>query len=316
MMIPMHLYLPIAGNSVNVLAVLGLGGAVGLLSGIFGVGGGFLMTPLLIMLGIPPTVAAASDSNQIVGASTSGTLAHFRLGNVDFKMGLLLLAGGVIGGTGGVRIIKILRELGNADFLINLTYVIMLGIIGGYMFIESLQSLRSAKGTMPEPATTSEPRKKKSLYATIVNGLPWQMDFQRSGVRLSIVMPLALGGLVGVLAAIMGVGGGFIMVPVMVYLLRMPMHVVVGTSLFQILFTCVNVTIMQAWENHTVDFVLALLLLLGSSVGAQVGAKMGKKLNGDQLKILLASLVLLVMVKMLHQLLARPDVLLAYIGGH
>ncbi len=306
-----HLYLPIAGNSVNTLLILGLGGAVGLLSGIFGVGGGFLMTPLLIMFGIPPTVAAASDSNQIVGASTSGTVAHFRLGNVDFKMGLLLLIGGVVGGTAGVQIIKVLRQLGNADFLINLTYVLMLGIIGSYMFAESLQSMRKAQIETP-----SHRVKKESLYGRMSKILPWQMEFPRSGVRLSALMPLVLGTLVGILAAIMGVGGGFIMVPVMVYLLRMPMHVVVGTSLFQILFTCINVTIMQAWRNHTVDFILALLLLIGSSIGAQVGAKLGKKLRGDQLKILLASLVLVVMFKMLYELLARPEVLLAYLGGH
>lgn len=311
MSIPFHLYLPIAGNSVNLLLILGLGGAVGLLSGIFGVGGGFLMTPLLIMFGIPPTVAAASDSNQIVGASTSGTLAHFRLGNVDFRMGLLLLTGGVVGGTVGVQIIKVLRQLGNADFLITVTYVLMLGIVGSYMFAESLQSMRKTQQYVPASGV-----KKKSLYGRIVRRLPWQMEFKRSGVRVSLLMPLILGTLVGVLAAIMGVGGGFIMVPVMVYLLRMPMHVVVGTSLFQILFTCINVTIMQAWKNHTVDFILALLLLIGSSVGAQAGAKLGKKLRGDQLKILLASLVLLVMGKMLYELLAKPEVLLAYVGGH
>ena len=312
MNIPLHMYLPIAGNSVNIAAILGLGGAVGLLSGIFGVGGGFLMTPLLIMLGIPPTVAAASDSNQIVGASTSGTLAHFRLGNVDFKMGLLLLVGGVAGGSVGVRIIKLLRAMGNADFLINVTYVLMLGLVGGYMFFESLQSLRAPRaGAASRPAPAGE-----SLYERCIRSMPWQTDFPRSGVRLSLLMPLGLGALVGVLAAIMGVGGGFIMVPVMVYLLRMPMHVVVGTSLFQILFTCVNVTIMQSIENHTVDFILALLLLIGSSVGAQVGTRIGKKLQGDQLKILLATLVLAVMGKMLFDLLARPDVLLAYAGGH
>jgi uncharacterized membrane protein YfcA len=311
MSIPLHLYLPIAGNSVNMLVILGLGGAVGLLSGIFGVGGGFLMTPLLIMFGIPPTVAAASDSNQIVGASTSGTLAHFRLGNVDFKMGLLLLAGGVAGGTLGVQIIKVLRQLGNADFLINVSYVLMLGIIGSYMFAESLQSMRKTQGRTHAPGV-----RKESLYGRMVKILPWQMEFKRSGVRLSVLMVLTLGILVGILAAIMGVGGGFIMVPVMVYMLRMPMHVVVGTSLFQILFTCMNVTIMQAWRNHTVDFILALVLLIGSSIGAQLGAKLGKKLRGDQLKILLASLVLVVMVKMLYGLLARPEVLLAYVGGH
>ncbi len=304
-----HLYLPIAGNSVNVLLIFAMGGLVGILSGIFGVGGGFLMTPLLIMAGIPPTVAAASDSNQIVGASTSGTLAHYRLGNVDVKMGIVLLIGGVIGGTMGVQVIKILRQLGNADFLIKVTYVLMLGFVGFYMFVESLQALKKDKVAVVAA-------KKESKYARLVNKLPWQVDFDKSGIRLSILMPLVLGTFVGVLAAIMGVGGGFIMVPVMVYLLRMPMHVVVGTSLFQILFTCINVTIMQSYTNHTVDFILALILLLGSTLGAQFGAKISKRLKGDQLKIFLASLVLLVMVKMLFDLLITPHVMLAYKGGH
>ena len=304
----LHLYLPIAGNSVNVILVFGLGAIVGILSGIFGVGGGFLMTPLLIMIGIPPTVAAASDSNQIVGASTSGTLAHYKMGNVDFKMGILLLIGGVSGGTLGVQLIKVLRQAGNADFLIQVTYVLMLGFVGVYMFVESLQALKKKK--------VSRVSKKESSYAKLVKRLPWQTNFEKSGIRLSILMPLVLGGFVGVLAAIMGVGGGFIMVPVMVYLLRMPMHVVVGTSLFQILFTCINVTIMQSYTNHTVDFILAVILLLGSTLGAQFGAKLSKRLKGDQLKILLASIVLVVMVKMSLDLLLPPNVLLAYTGGH
>lgn len=305
----LHLYLPIAGNSINIAVIFSIGGFIGLLSGIFGVGGGFLMTPLLMMLGIPPTVAAASDSSQIVGASTSGTLAHYRMGNVDFKMGILLLIGGVLGGTAGVQLIKLLRAMGNADFLITITYVVMLGVVGGYMLLESLQGLRVVKEAQPVT-------KKESGYAKLVKKLPFQTHFEKSGIELSILMPLILGVLVGVLAAIMGVGGGFIMVPVMVYLLRMPMHVVVGTSLFQILFTCINVTIMQAASNHTVDFLLALILLLGSTIGVQFGAKISKKLKGDQLKILLAILVLLVMFKMLFSLLLTPDILLAYKGGH
>jgi len=306
-----HMYLPIAGNSVNILMIFGLGAGVGLLSGIFGVGGGFLMTPLLMMFGIPATVAAASDSNQIVGASTSGTLAHWRLGNVDFKMGFLLLIGGILGGTLGVQIIKVLRAMGNADFLISITYVLMLGGVGSYMFIESLQAMKKKEA----PVVTAAP-KKESTYARLLKKLPMQTKFVKSGIEISLLLPLILGTLVGVLAAIMGVGGGFIMVPVMVYMLRMPMHVVVGTSLFQILFTCINVTIMQSWSNHTVDFILALLLLLGSTIGAQVGTKLSKKLKGDQLKILLASLVLLVCVKMLADLLLPPDILLSYKGGH
>lgn len=308
----LNLYLPIAGNSINVLLLFGLGGAVGFLSGLFGVGGGFLMTPLLIMAGIPSTVAAASDSNQIVAASTSGSYAHYRMGNVDFKMGLLLLVGGVIGGTLGVQLIKVLMALGNADFVIKITYVVMLGVVGLYMFLESLQSMRKKEAVEVRRAEPSKP----SRYARLIQALPWQMRFDKSGVTFSAILPLFLGSLVGILAAIMGVGGGFIMVPVMVYMLRMPMHVVVGTSLFQILFTCINVTVMQAITNHTVDLVLALILLVGSTLGAQVGAKISGRLKADQLKILLASIVLLVMVQMLVSLLLTPDLLLGFKGGH
>jgi len=310
----LHMYLPIAGNSVNIFLILGLGGFVGLLSGIFGVGGGFLMTPLLMMFGIPPTVAAASDSNQIVGASTSGTLAHMRLGNVDIPMGVMLLIGGIGGGTLGVQIIKLLRAMGNADFLIAITYVIMLGGVGGYMFWESLQGLKKEKdGAIQEKV---QPVKEPSNQKTLIQRLPFQYKFEKSGCEISMLLPLGFGVLVGILAAIMGVGGGFIMVPVMVYMLRMPMHVVVGTSLFQILFTCVNVTVMQAWSNHTVDFVLAVLLLLGSTIGAQIGTAVSRRLKADQLKIMLASLVLLVCVKMMAGLLMTPEIMVALKGGH
>jgi uncharacterized membrane protein YfcA len=261
------------------------------------------------MIGIPPTIAAASDSNQIVAASSSGTYAHARAGTVDFKMGFLLLLGGIGGGSVGVYFIKLLRAMGNADFVITVTYVVMLGSIGGYMFAESLRSLRLGPAAPREEA-------RQSLYARLVNSLPWQTEFPRSSVRMSILLPLFLGVLVGILAAIMGVGGGFIMVPVMVYLLRMPMHVVVGTSLFQILFTCINVTILQARLNHTVDFVLALILLCGSVIGAQLGAVTSKRLKADQLKILLALIVLGVTAKMLLGLLMTPEHLLSYRGGH
>ncbi len=306
------IYLPVAANSVNALLLVGLGGVVGFLSGLFGVGGGFLLTPLLIMIGIPPTVAAASDSNQIVAASASGTYAHARGGTVDFKMGILMLIGGIIGGTLGVRLIQVLRAMGEANFVITITYVVMLGTIGSYMFYDSLRGLRKT----PTAPTAEQATRKPSIYARVVNGLPWQVEFRRSGIRLSILMPLVLGGLVGVLSAIMGVGGGFIMVPVMVYLLRMPMHVVVGTSLFQILFTCTNVTVMQAWMNHTVDFILALLLLIGSVIGAQIGARVSKRLKADQLKILMSVIVLVVMGKMLLGLLIPPDIMVSYPGGH
>jgi uncharacterized membrane protein YfcA len=305
------IYLPVAKTAVNILLLVGLGGLVGFLSGLFGVGGGFLMTPILIMIGIPPTVAAASDSNQIVAASASGTYAHARAGSVDFKMGVLLLLGGIVGGGAGVWLIKLLLKLGEANFFITITYVVLLGFVGTYMFFESLGALRRKQRPYVEAAVD-----RPSVYARFVRGLPLKTTFPRSSVTLSAVMPVLLGLLVGVLAAIMGVGGGFIMLPVMIYLLRMPMHVVVGTSLFQILFTCMNVTILQSYINHTVDLVLALLLLVGSVIGAQVGARVSKRLKADQLKILMAIIVLLVMGKMLLDLLLPPEFLLTYKGGH
>jgi uncharacterized membrane protein YfcA len=305
----MYFYLPVALTSINILIPIGLGLAVGLLSGLFGVGGGFLMTPLLIMCGIPSTVAAATDSNQIVAASTSGTYAHWKVGNVDFKMGLYLLVGGFIGGLGGVQAIKVLKATGNADFVIKMTYVLMLGIVGTYMFIESLSSMRKKK-------TEEVKIKKESGMAKFLKSLPLQTHFEKSGVTHSLLVPVLFGGLVGVLAAVMGVGGGFLMVPVMVYILRMPMHVVVGTSLFQILFNCIEVTFLQAYTNHTVDFILAVLLLLGSTVGAQVGAVFGRKLKGEQLKIILAVIVLAVTAKIIVELTVTPSLLLSQGGGH
>jgi len=306
----MYLYLPVALTSVNILVPVGLCLAVGLLSGLFGVGGGFLMTPLLIMLGIPSTVAAATDSNQIVAASTSGTYAHWKIGNVDFKMGLYLLVGGFTGGLFGVQLIKVLKAMGNADFVIKITYVLMLGIVGGYMFFESLSAMKKNK---KEQADSNN---KESWLKRFLKTLPLQTYFEKSGVTHSVLVPIVFGGFVGVLAAVMGVGGGFLMVPVMVYVLRMPMHVVVGTSLFQILFNCIEVTFLQAYTNHTVDFILAVLLLVGSTIGAQVGTVFGRKLKGDQLKILLAGIVLMVTVKMIFDLTLSPSLLLAQAGGH
>ena len=308
----MYLYLPVALTSINILIPVGLGLAVGLLSGLFGVGGGFLMTPLLIMFGIPSTVAAATDSNQIVAASTSGTYAHWKVGNVDFKMGLYLLVGGFLGGLVGVQLIKLLHAMGNADFVIKMTYVLMLGIVGVYMFIESLQSMKKNKSA----AFEVKKEEKESAVGKFLKSLPLQTHFEKSGITHSVLVPIVLGGFVGILAAIMGVGGGFLMVPIMVYMLRMPMHVVVGTSLFQILFTCIEVTFLQAYTNHSVDFVLAVLLLLGSTLGAQVGAVMGRKLKADQLKILLACIVLVVTVKIVFELTLTPSLLISQAGGH
>jgi hypothetical protein len=309
----MYMYLPIALTSVNYLLVVGLGLGVGLLSGLFGVGGGFLMTPLLMMIGIPPTIAAATDANQIVAASASGTYAHWRLGNVDYKMGIYLLIGGFVGGAVGVQIIKLLRATGGADFLIKMTYVVMLGVVGTFMFFESLNALRKAKKPAATEVRKADPvEKKKGLFAS----LPLQTYFEKSGVTHSALVPIGLGAFVGILAAIMGVGGGFLMVPVMIYMLRMPMHVVVGTSLFQIMFTCIEVTFLQAYSNKTVDFLLAILLLIGSVFGAQVGTMLGRKLHGDQLKILLAIIVLAVTVKIVLELVMEPSMLLAMKGGH
>ncbi len=305
----MYLYLPVALTSINVLIPVGLGLAVGLLSGLFGVGGGFLMTPLLIMLGIPATVAAATDSNQIVAASTSGTYAHWKIGNVDFKMGLYLLVGGFVGGLAGVQGIKVLKAMGNADFVIKITYVLMLGIVGTYMFIESLQSMKKKKVEDAKPA-------KENAMVKFLKSLPLQTHFEKSGVTHSVLVPIIFGGFVGILAAVMGVGGGFLMVPVMVYILRMPMHVVVGTSLFQILFNCIEVTFLQAYTNHSVDFILAVLLLIGSTLGAQVGTVFGRKLKADQLKVILAGIVLLVTVKMVFDITLSPSLLLGLGGGH
>jgi uncharacterized membrane protein YfcA len=305
----MYLYLPVALTSINIVIPVGLGLLVGLLSGLFGVGGGFLMTPLLIMFGIPSTVAAATDSNQIVAASTSGTYAHWKVGNVDFKMGLYLLVGGFAGGLVGVEFIKMLRAMGNADFVIKITYVLMLGIVGAYMFIESLSSMRKKEVKEVEV-------RKESRVRAFLKSLPLQTHFEKSGVTHSILVPIFLGVMVGILAAIMGVGGGFLMVPIMFYILRMPMHVIVGTSLFQILFTCIEVTFLQSYTNHTVDFTLAVLLLIGSTIGAQVGAIFGRKLKGEQLKILLAIIVLVVTVKIVFELTLSPSLLLSQAGGH
>ena len=306
----MHVFLPIAGLSINLLLPFGLGGLVGFLSGMFGVGGGFLMTPLLMMVGIPPTVAAATDSCQIAAASASGSYAHARMGNVDYKLGGLMLIGGICGGAIGVNIIKVLRQMGNADFLIMVTYVIVLGLIGGYMFTESLRALRGRDAA-------ASAGKKPSRAAQLLSRLPFQMDFPKSGIRHSVFVPIALCALVGILAAIMGVGGGFIMIPAMVYLLRMPMHAAVGTDLFQILFTASGVTLMQAYVNHTVDFILAMVLAVGSTVGAQVGARVAKRLRGEQLRIILSCIVLVVCIKMLYGLTATPDLLLSFAkGGH
>ena len=272
----MQIYLPVAELSVDVFLLLGMGAGVGVLSGLFGVGGGFLMTPLLIFIGIPPPVAVASEANQLVATSVSGVLAHWRRGAVDFKMGLVLLAGGVLGSAGGVWLFKLLRGLGQIDLAISLCYVVFLGIVGALMMAESLRALlRQRKGVA---------RRGKLHRHTWIHGLPLKMRFQKSRLYISAVMPFLIGLLVGLLAAIMGVGGGFIMVPAMIYLLGMPTSMVAGTSLFQILFVVSTVTLLQSAANQTVDVILALLLLAGSVVGVQIGSRLGARLPSEQFR--------------------------------
>lgn len=295
----MQIYLPIAEMSVNVFLLLGMGGAVGFLSGLFGVGGGFLMTPLLIFIGVPPAVAVGTEANQIVAASVSGVLAHWRRGNVDLKMGIVLLIGGIVGSTLGVGLFSLLRGLGQIDLVISLSYVIFLGIIGALMLVESLRAMRRRK-------TTAGQRGKLHQHLWI-HGLPLKMRFRRSKLYISALMPFGVGFLVGVLAAIMGVGGGFIMVPAMIYLLGMPTSVVIGTSLFQIIFVTANVTFLQAYANQTVDVVLALLLLTGAVIGAQFGARAGGRLKGEELRFVLALLVLFVCGRLFFDLLVTPE---------
>jgi len=302
-----QIYLPIAEISVNIFLILGMGGAVGFLSGVFGVGGGFLMTPILIFIGIPPAVAVATEANQIVASSVSGVLAHWKRGNVDFKMGFALLFGGIIGSSIGVGLFSFLRDLGQLDLVIKLSYVVFLGIIGILMLIESFNS--------------SQRTKKRGLVKlhthNWMHGLPFKTRFRRSRLYISALLPISIGILVGLLAAIMGVGGGFIMVPAMIYLLGMPTVIVVGTSLFQIIFVTANVTVLQAVNTQTVDVVLALLLLAGGVIGAQIGVRVGMRLQGEQLRGLLALMVLGVCIKIGYDLVVTPvDLYSIGMAGH
>lgn len=306
----MQIYLPIAEVSVNAFLLLGLGGMVGVLSGMFGVGGGFLMTPLLFFIGIPPAVAVATEANQIVASSFSGVLAHFRRKTVDFRMGTVLLVGGLIGAALGVVVFNYLKSLGQVDLLVTLCYVVFLGVIGSLMFVESLRALRKAKKGGGAPA--------KRRQRGWIHALPLKMRFRTSGLYISVIPPVLVGLCVGVLSAIMGVGGGFIMVPAMIYLLGMPTKVVVGTSLFQIIFVTAFTTMLHATTNYTVDVVLAVLLLVGGVIGAQIGTVIGARMPAEQLRVLLAALVLVVCGKLALDLLLEPSELysLGNGGGH
>ena len=294
----MYIYFPIAEISLNVLIVIGLGGFIGFLSGLFGVGGGFLMTPLLIFLGIPAPVAVATEANQIVASSVSGVIAHWRRKNVDFKMGSVLLLGGIVGSSLGVLLFALLEKIGQLDLVIKISYVFFLGIIGVLMLLESVRThIRSRK---------PEFYRRKLHDHNWLHGLPLKMRFRRSKLYISALVPFFIAAFVGVLSAIMGVGGGFIMVPAMIYLLGMPTSVVVGTSLFQIIFVTANVTLLQSVQTQTVDFLLAGTLLFGAVIGAQIGTRFGGMLRGEQLRGLLALIVLLVCIRIGYELVVTP----------
>jgi uncharacterized membrane protein YfcA len=292
------IYLPIAEVSENVFVLLLLGGGVGFLSGLFGVGGGFLTTPLLIFIGIPPAIAVATGANQTLAASVSGTLSHWRKGNVDLKMGAVLVVGGLIGSVFGVWLFKLLRSLGQLELTISILYVIMLGSLGFLMVIESARSWIRRRNVAGAG--------RKLHQHTWLHGLPFKMRFAKSRLYVSALLPLGLGVFVGIMSAIMGVGGGFIMVPAMIYLLGMPTIVVVGTSLFQIIFVTTSVTFLQAVQNQTVDLVLALILLVGGVIGAEMGSRVSTRLMGEQLRALLGLLILIVGLKMFTDLTLPP----------
>ena len=302
----MQIYLPIAEISVNIFLLIGLGGIVGILSGMFGVGGGFLMTPFLFFIGIPPAVAVASEANQILGASFSGAIAHFRRRNVDLKMGCLLILGGVLGSICGVEIFRIFKNLGQLELIIKICYVLFLGIIGIIMFFESLRSLSYKSKNI---------KIRKTRHHSWVQGLPFKMRFRASNLYISSIPAVVIGFFVGILASIMGVGGGFIMVPAMIYILGMPTKVVVGTSLFQIIFVTGVTTYLHAIKNFSVDILLSFLLLVGGVIGAQIGVRIGIRLKAEQLRVLLSILVLSMCLKITLELFITPAEVYSIVRG-
>ena len=301
----MYIYLPIAEQPIHSLVILGIGAFLGLIMGLVGVGGGFLLTPLMMFLGIPPPVAVASVANQLVAPSVSGVLSHWKRSNVDFKMGTVLLLGGVVGSSIGVILFNFLGKIGQLDFVIKSSYVIFLTLIGTLMFSESLRLiLRSRKGKITRG---------KLHQHNWLHGLPFKIRFRKSKLYISILLPILIGVIVGILAALMGIGGGFIIVPAMIYLLGMPTSLVVGTSLFQIIFVAANTTILQASQNQTVDIVLATILLLGSVIGVQLGSRFTNILRGEYLRLILSSIIILVSLKLLIDLVTVPSDLFSVI---
>lgn len=295
----MAVYLPIAEMSVNLFVLLAMGAAVGFLSGLFGVGGGFLITPLLLFYNIPPAIAVATGANQVIAASFSGALAHFKRGTLDVKLGTMLLVGGIAGSSIGAYVFALLRALGQLDLFISLSYVAFLGIVGSLMLIESVNTIFKTR-------SGSAPTLKKPGQHHWVHRLPLKMRFRTSKLFVSIIPVLGIGAGIGFLAAIIGVGGGFLMVPALIYLLRVPTNVVVGTSLFQIVFVAAFTTLVHSTANHSVDIVLALILMVGGVAGAQYGAKAGQRLRGEQLRALLALLVLAVALRLALDLFITP----------
>ncbi len=296
----MGIYLPIAELSVNLFVLLAMGAAVGFLSGMFGVGGGFLITPLLIFYNIPPAIAVATGANQVIASSFSGALSHMKKGTIDFKLGTVLLAGGVVGSTIGIYVFTLLRSLGQLDLFVSLLYVVLLGTVGGLMLVESVRAIRRARDG-------AAPTLKKPGQHNWIHRLPLKMRFRASKLFVSVIPVIGLGAGIGFLSSIMGVGGGFIMVPALIYLLKVPTNVVVGTSLFQIIFVAAYTTIVHASTNHTVDIVLAFMLMIGGVAGAQYGAKAGQRLRGEQLRALLALLVLAVALRLGFDLFVKPQ---------
>lgn len=301
----MQIYLPIAEMSVNAFLIFGLGGMIGVISGLFGVGGGFLLTPLLIFVGIPPAVAVSTQAPQIVASSFSGVLAHWKRRTVDAKMGLVLTAGGLVGSLAGVQVFSWLRTLGQVEFAVTVLYVVFLGIVGSLMAVESIITIRRAQARQRGGLVTAPPKQRRRRRW--IHKLPFKVRFKQSQLYISVLPPVLIGAMIGLLGAIMGVGGGFIMLPALIYLLGMPTNVVIGTSLFQITIVMAFTTLLHSVENKTVDAILALILLLGGVIGAQLGAALGAQLRGEQLRLALAAMVLLVCLKLIFDLTLEPN---------
>ena len=296
----MHIYLPIADIPINALLMLALGGVVGFLSGMFGVGGGFLMTPMLMFAGVPSAVAVATGANPLIASSITGTIAQYRRRNVDIKLGLYLLGGGAAGSLLGVHIVSLLRQAGQFDLAVSLLYVVFMSVVGGIMFVESLRAITSQRAGKPQSM-------RRRAQRGWIHALPFRTRFKASKLYISALPPIGLGVLVGLLSGVMGVGGGFVMVPILIYVLRVPTSLAIGTSLFQVIFVSAITTVLQAVWNHNVDIALALLLMIGGVLGAQAGSAAGQRLRAEQLRLLLAILVLGVGLRLLVGLFSPAD---------